>query len=53
MVGVEPDIRVQQTARPINGSVASGDDAVLAHALEFARKSFGAISAQRQGSAKA
>ena len=34
-VGVEPDIRVQQTARPINGSIAAGEDAVLAEALEL------------------
>ncbi|MCX7426640.1 MAG: S41 family peptidase [Planctomycetia bacterium] len=40
-VGVEPDILVRQTARPINGSVAQGaEDAVLSAALEFARKSF-------------
>ena len=41
LVGVEPDILVRQTARPINGSVAQGaEDAVLSAALEFARKSF-------------
>ena len=38
-VGVEPDIQVHQTARPIDGSLPSGnDDAVLTAALEFARR---------------
>jgi carboxyl-terminal processing protease len=54
LVGVEPDIRVHQTARPINGTAAQGDDdAVLTAALEYARHSLGrqptasTMSAQR------
>ncbi len=36
-VGVEPDVVVHQAARPINGSVAGKDDAMLAAALQIAR----------------
>jgi carboxyl-terminal processing protease len=40
MVGVQPDIQVQQTAKPIDGALTSGnDDAVLTEALQFARRS--------------
>jgi carboxyl-terminal processing protease len=36
-VGVEPDVLVHQTAKPINGTVASQDDAMLSAALQIAR----------------
>jgi carboxyl-terminal processing protease len=36
-VGVEPDVVVHQAAKPINGSVASKDDAMLNAALQIAR----------------
>ena len=36
-VGVEPDIVVRQTAKPINGVVAGKDDAMLSAALQIAR----------------
>ncbi len=36
-VGVEPDVVVRQAAKPINGSVASKDDAMLTAALQIAR----------------
>jgi carboxyl-terminal processing protease len=37
-VGVEPDVVVHQTARPINGRVDPKDDAMLAAALQIAQK---------------
>ncbi len=37
-VGVEPDVVVHQTARPINGQVAPKDDAMLTAALQIAQK---------------
>ncbi len=36
--GVEPDVVVHQTARPINGALAAKDDAMLATALQIAQK---------------
>jgi carboxyl-terminal processing protease len=36
-VGVEPDVVVHQTARPIQGEVAPSEDAMLAAALDAAR----------------
>ncbi len=36
-VGVEPDVVVHQTARPINGVVAGKDDAMLNAAMQVAR----------------
>jgi carboxyl-terminal processing protease len=36
-VGVEPDVMVHQTARPVDGTIASKDDAMLAAATEVAR----------------
>jgi carboxyl-terminal processing protease len=37
-VGVEPDVIVHQTARPVNGHVAPKDDAMLMAALQNAQK---------------
>jgi carboxyl-terminal processing protease len=37
-VGVEPDVIVHQTARPVNGQVAPKDDAMLMAALQNAQK---------------
>ena len=37
-VGVEPDVVVRQTAKPVNGTLADNDDAMLQTALEIARK---------------
>lgn len=36
-VGVEPDVMVHQTARPVDGSVTPKDDAMLTAALDVAR----------------
>src|SRR5262249_14849262 len=36
-VGVEPNLVVQQTARPVNGAIPPKDDALLNAALENAR----------------
>jgi carboxyl-terminal processing protease len=36
-VGVEPDVYVHQTARPVDGTVANKDDAMLTTALQTAR----------------
>ncbi|NLE37545.1 MAG: hypothetical protein GX621_05925 [Pirellulaceae bacterium] len=50
LVGVEPDIRVQQTAKPIDGSLPMGeDDAILSTALQYTRQSLtrARTSAQR------
>lgn len=40
LVGVEPDILVQQTARPIDGDVLRGDDEALAVAVRLAQQWF-------------
>jgi carboxyl-terminal processing protease len=37
-VGVQPDVVVHQTARPINGALAIKEDAMLATALQIAQK---------------
>ncbi len=37
-VGVEPDVVVRQTARPVNGALAVKEDAMLATALQIAQK---------------
>ncbi len=41
-VGVEPDVVVHQTARPVNGSTAAKDDAMLRAALDVARNALAA-----------